>query len=175
MKQYIRAIYRLNAFLGRMSAWLLLVSVLISAGNAILRKAFSISSNAMLELQWHLAGTVVMIGAAWVLQENAHVRIEIFATHFSSQTRRRIELAGHVLLLLPFAAIMLWFSWPYFERSFAQNEYSINTGGLLVWPIRGVIVLGFAGLLLQAVCTVLKEIFYPSTNGSESSVGDAVE
>ena len=152
MKQYID---RVNLFLGKLSVWLLLASVLVSAGNAILRKSFSIGSNAMLELQWYLIGTMVMLGAAWVLQDNAHVRIEILASRFSPRARRRIELAGHLLMLAPFAGLVLWLSWPFFVRSFNQNEVSLNSGGLLVWPMRGIIVIGFAMLLAQALSGVL--------------------
>jgi TRAP-type mannitol/chloroaromatic compound transport system permease small subunit len=173
MRRAIEAIDRINAFMGRISAWLLLVSVLVSAGNAVMRKAFAISSNSMLELQWHLAGAVVMIGAAWVMQENAHVRIEIISSRFSRRAQRGIELAGHILMLLPFAAIMLWFSWPYFARSFAQNEQSLNAGGLVVWPVRGVIVLGFAALTLQALSAIYRALYHPDANEMKSSPGDA--
>lgn len=142
---------RANRVLGRAAAWLLLASVLVSAVNAVLRKAFSLSSNAMLEAQWYLVGTAVMLGAAWVLQVNGHIRIELMSSRFSSGLRRGIEIAGHALLILPFAGTMLWLSIPYFRRSWAQNESSINTGGLLVWPMRGIICLGFLLLLLQSL------------------------
>ena len=156
MKRLCDVVDRSNAFLGRLSAWLLLASAVVSAGNAVLRKAFSIGSNAMLELQWNLIGAMVMLGVAWVLQENAHVRIEILASRFSERGRRLIELCGHLLMLAPFAGLMTWLSWPFFVRSYAQNEISLNSGGLLIWPMRGVIVVGFALLLLQALSAVLK-------------------
>ncbi len=110
----------------------------------------------MLELQWYLVGAMVMLGAAWVFQENAHVRIEILASKFSQRTRRLIELCGHLVMLAPFAGLMLWLSLPFFLRSYAQNEISLNSGGLLIWPMRGIIVIGFALLLLQTLSAVLK-------------------
>jgi len=144
-----------NLFLGRITAWLLLASVLVSAGNAILRKAFSIGSNSMLELQWYLVGTVVMLGCAWVIQEDGHVRIEIFAGRMPRSIRKWVELLGHLLMLLPFAGLLLCLSWPFFVRSFELNEVSLSSGGLLVWPIRGIIVLGFATIVAQALVAVL--------------------
>ena len=163
MKQLQRAIDRVNGFVGKACVWLLLVSALVSAGNAIMRKAFSIGSNAMLELQWHLIGAMVMLGVAWVFKENAHVRIEILASRFNPRLRRSVELGGHLLMLVPFSALMVWLSWPFFERSYLQNEISLNSGGLLIWPIRGVIVVGFAMLLAQAVSAVIAAIEPPDT------------
>ena len=158
VKRLRSAIDRFNLWLGRLSVWLLLASVFVSAGNAILRKSFAIGSNAMLELQWYLVGTMVMLAAAWVFQEDGHVRIEILAGRFSERTRRRIELAGHLLMFLPFAALMLWLSWPFFARSYAQDEISLNAGGLLVWPMRGIIVVGFAALTAQALSAILRSL-----------------
>ncbi|WP_158970102.1 TRAP transporter small permease subunit [Chachezhania sediminis] len=147
---------RVTRGIGRVSAWLVLAAALLSAGNALMRKVFAVSSNAMLEAQWYLVGISVMLGAAWVLQDNAHIRIELLSSRFSAQLRRRIEILGHLLMLLPFAGLMLWLCWPYFARSFAQNETSINTGGLLVWPMRGVIAAGFLLLCLQSLATLVR-------------------
>lgn len=152
------AVDRLNALVGRASVWLLLAAVLLSAGNAIVRKLFAMSSNAMLEAQWYLIGTMVMLAAPWVLQQNAHVRIEILSARMNRKTRTAIELLGHVLMLLPFAGIMLWLSFPYFARSFRQGEQSLNAGGLAVWPMRGIVVLGFGLLTLQALAAIVRVI-----------------
>ncbi|MBK0329468.1 TRAP transporter small permease subunit [Rhodobacteraceae bacterium F11138] len=149
---------RLNTAIGRATIWLLLLSVLVSAGNALARKFFAVGSNAFLELQWYLVGTMIVFGAAWVLKENAHVRIEIFSARFSRRTRNWIELLGHGFMLLPFAGAMVALSWPFFLRSWEQNEASLNYGGLLVWPMRGIIVLGFCLLFLQAVAQIYRAI-----------------
>lgn len=150
------AIDKVNDLVGRASVWLLLAAVLLSAGNAIMRKFFAMSSNAMLEAQWYLIGTMVMLAAPWVLQHNAHVRIEILSARMSQRSRTVIELLGHLIMLLPFAAGMLWLSLPYFERSFRQSEQSLNAGGLAVWPMRGIVVLGFTLLTLQAISAALR-------------------
>lgn len=150
------AIDMVNDFVGRASVWLLLAAVLLSAGNAVVRKVFAMSSNAMLEAQWYLIGTMVMLAAPWVLQQNAHVRIEILSARMSQTSRNVIELVGHLVMLLPFAGAMLWLSIPYFERSFRQGEQSLNAGGLAVWPMRGIVVVGFALLSLQAISAVLR-------------------
>ncbi len=150
------AIDRVNDLVGRASVWLLLAAVLLSAGNAVVRKLFAMSSNAMLEAQWYLIGTMVMLAAPWVLQQNAHVRIEILSARLSHKARTMIELLGHIVMLLPFAGIMLWLSLPYFERSYRQGEQSLNAGGLAVWPMRGIVVLGFALLTLQALSAILR-------------------
>jgi TRAP-type mannitol/chloroaromatic compound transport system permease small subunit len=97
-----------------------------------------------------------MLAAAWVLQVNGHIRIELLSTRFSSGLRRAIEIAGHALLIVPFAATMLWLSLPYFLRSWAQGETSINTGGLLIWPMRGIICWGFLLLLLQSLACLVR-------------------
>ena len=149
-------IERLTRGIGRAAAWLMLAAAVLSAGNALMRKVFAISSNAMLEAQWYLVGTAVMLAAAWVLQENGHVRIELISSRFPRELRRGIEIFGHLCLLLPFSSLMLWLSWPYFMRSWSQNETSINTGGLLVWPMRGIIVLGFLLLCLQSLVALLR-------------------
>ncbi|WP_118135493.1 TRAP transporter small permease subunit [Oceanicella sp. SM1341] len=147
---------RVNRGIGRACAWAVLAATLLSAGNALMRKLFAVSSNAMLEAQWYLVGIAVMLGAAWVLQENGHVRIELVSARFPPRLRRGVEIFGHLVLLLPCAALMFWLSWPYFLRSWAQNETSINTGGLLVWPMRGVIAAGFLLLCLQSLCALLR-------------------
>jgi TRAP-type mannitol/chloroaromatic compound transport system permease small subunit len=147
---------KINRCIGQACAWLVLAAALLSAGNALMRKLFSISSNAMLEAQWYLVGISVMFGAAWVLQENGHVRIELLASRFSRRLRRGIEIFGHIVFLLPCSALMFWLSTPYFMRSISQNETSINTGGLLVWPMRGVITLGFLLLCLQSISALAR-------------------
>ncbi len=150
------AIEAANALIGRAAVWLLLAAVLLSAGNAVMRKAFSLSSNAMLEAQWYLIGTLVMLAAPWVLQCNAHVRIELLSSRFSARGRKLVELFGHLLMLLPFTGLLFWMSLPFFLRSYRQGEMSLNAGGLPVWPMRGMVMLGFALLTLQALASIIR-------------------
>lgn len=166
---------RINTAVGRATIWLLLAAVVVSAGNAISRKMLALSSNAMLEAQWYLIATTVMLAAPWVLQQNAHVRIEILSSRFSPRLRTGIELVGHMFVLTPFAAVMLWLSLPYFRRSYQQGEMSLNAGGLPVWPMRGVIVLGFALLLLQAIAAVATVLRHGAPPPEDERAGDRAQ
>ncbi len=151
-----RAIDAVSAFVGKVSAWLILVAVLISAGNAVIRKAFDISSNAWLELQWYLYGTVFLLAAAYTLQKNEHVRIDFVSNMLSKRTRDWVDLFGYIFFLLPFTILMVYLSYPWFMRSFFSGEYSANAGGLLLWPAKIMVVLGFSLLTLQGVSEIIK-------------------
>ncbi|RAH98323.1 hypothetical protein DLJ53_26820 [Acuticoccus sediminis] len=153
-----RVIDRINALIGQNVSWLILVAVLVSAGNAIVRKAFDMSSNAWLELQWYLFGTVFMLAAAYALQRNDHVRIDILAGRFTKRTRDWIDLFGHVVFLVPFASLIVWLCVPWFLRSFTSGEHSSNVGGLIIWPAKLMALLGFSLLLLQAISEIVKRI-----------------
>ncbi|MGN6550857.1 MAG: TRAP transporter small permease subunit [Pararhizobium sp.] len=152
-----RSIDRLTAFVGKSVAWLVLVAVLVSAVNAVVRKAFDISSNAWLELQWYLFGAVFMLAAAWTLQKNEHVRVDILSNLMSRRARNWIDFLGHLLVLLPFSGLMLWLLVPYVLRSFDSGEYSPNAGGLIVWPAKGLLLAGFALLFLQGISELIKK------------------
>ncbi|WP_132309183.1 TRAP transporter small permease subunit [Martelella mediterranea] len=151
-----RAIDRLNTFIGHSVSWLLLVAVLVSAGNAVSRKLFSLSSNAMLELQWYLFGAVFMLAAAYTLLKNEHIRIDILSGSWSKRTRDWIDLTLHIVFLVPFASMMVYLAWPWFWRSFASGEHSTNAGGLILWPAKSFILIGFILLLLQAFSEIIK-------------------
>ena len=153
-----RLIDRINWVIGRQVSWLILVAVLVSAGNAVVRKAFDISSNAWLELQWYLFGTVFMLAAAYALQRNDHVRIDILANRLSKRTRDWIDLLGHTFFLLPFAGLIVWLCLPWFMRSFVSGEYSSNVGGLIIWPAKLMALLGFSLLFLQAISEIIKRL-----------------
>lgn len=153
---FSRLIDAVTGFIGHHVRWLILAAVLVSAANAILRKAFDISSNAWLELQWLLFGAVFMLAAADVLQKNAHVRIDVLSGRLTKRTRDVIELLGHLLLLAPFTVILLWLSWPYFIESYRQGEVSSNAGGLPVWPAKFLILSGALLLFLQMMSEVIK-------------------
>lgn len=146
------------ALAGRAVSWLILAAVLVSAGNAISRKAFDMSSNAWLELQWYLFGAVFMIAAAYTLQRNEHIRIDILSGMFAKRTRDWIDLFGHVFFLMPFVLLMLWLLVPYVARSYRTGEISGNAGGLILWPANAVILAGFALLFLQAISEIIKRI-----------------
>ena len=150
------AIDRLTEFVGRQVRWLILAAVVVSAVNAIIRKAFDTSSNAWLELQWYLFGAVFMLAAAYVLQKNAHVRIDAAASRFSKRTRDWIDLCGHVFFLLPLCLLMVWLGVPFFWEAFRDGEISSNAGGLLVWPSKLFIAAGFLLLLAQAFSEIIK-------------------
>ncbi len=129
-----RVIDAINTAIGRTVSWLILVAVIISAGNAVIRKVFSTSSNAWLEAQWYLFGAVFMLCAAWTLLANEHIRIDVVNSLFPKRVRNWIDVVGHTLFLMPFCILLLIDSWPFFLKSYSQNEQSMNAGGLVVWP-----------------------------------------
>lgn len=153
-----RLIDRISTFVGRQVSWLILVAVLVSAGNATIRKAFDISSNAWLELQWYLYGAVFMLAAAYTLQRNEHVRIDILANRWSKRTRDWVDLFCHVFFLLPFTVLMVWLCWPWFLRSFNSGEISANAGGLIIWPAKVLVLAGFILLTAQALSEIVKRV-----------------
>lgn len=153
---FSRLIDAVMAFAGRTVKWAILAAILVSSANAVIRKAFGLSSNAWLELQWLLFGAAFMLAAAYTLQSNSHVRIDVVSSRLSKRTRDVIDLLGHLFLLGPFTLILLWLSWPYFTESFAEGEVSSNAGGLPVWPAKFLIFAGFLLLSLQLVSEVIK-------------------
>jgi TRAP-type mannitol/chloroaromatic compound transport system permease small subunit len=144
--------------LGQWVAWLVVAAAVISAGNAIIRKLFDTSSNAWLELQWWLFAAMFLLAAPWTLALNEHIRIDILSQRFPQWVRNWIEIAGHLLFLLPMAAIVAWTSWPFFLVSYAQNEQSSNYGGLPQWPAKFLIPLAFAILFVQGLSELIKRI-----------------
>lgn len=153
-----RVIDAINERVGKVAAWAIVVAILVSAINAIIRRFFGVSSNAWLELQWYLFGAVFMLCAAWTLIANEHIRIDIVSSRLSKRGRDWIDIIGHVFFLFPFVALMLWLSIPYFEKSFASGEVSSNAGGLLIWPAKGMILLGFISLAFQWLSELIKRI-----------------
>ncbi len=128
-----RGIDAVTAFVGRHVKWLILAAIIVSTVNAIVRKAFDISSNAWLELQWYLFGAVFMFAAAYTLQRNAHIRIDVISSHLKKRTRDWIDLFCHIVFLLPFVLMMIWLCWPFFLESYQTQEMSMNAGGLIIW------------------------------------------
>lgn len=153
-----RCIDRVTAFVGRHVSWLVLVAVLVSAGNAIIRKTFDTSSNAWLESQWYLFGTVFMLAAAYTLQNNEHIRIDIVSGRLSKRTRDWIDVIGHTLMLLPLSLLMSYLCWTFFWKAWQSGEMSGSAGGLVLWPARLAIFAGFLLLLAQGASELVKRI-----------------
>lgn len=151
---------RINARFGRLAVWLVLIACLVSAGNAVSRYAFDASSNAWLELQWYLFAAIVLFGAPQVLNANGHVRVDILYGRASSRTRALIDLLGLAFFLLPICAYVAWMAWPFFLESFRSNEVSGNAGGLVRWPVKLMLPLGFGLLVLQGLAEVIKRVAY---------------
>ena len=157
----------LNDRLGHFVMWLVLAAVLISAGNAIVRKAFDVSSNAFLEIQWYLFAAVFMLGVGYVLLKNAHVRIDFISSRLSKRTNAIIDLLGLIVFTIPLALILVYLSWPLFQRAFESGEMSANAGGLIRWPVLLLIPVGFSILALQAFSELIKRAAYLSGHRAE--------
>jgi len=151
---------RFNDLVGSLIRWLVLAAVLISATNAVMRKAFNIGSNAFLEIQWYLFAAVFMLGAGYAFLRNVHVRIDFISTKLSKRTNTIIDAAGIIVFLIPLCVILITLSWPLFYNAWVSGEMSQNAGGLIRWPIYLLIPLGFGILLLQAVSELIKRIAF---------------
>ena len=155
-----RAIDWLNERVGRAAFLLVLVMVLVSAGNAVSRYALNLSSNAWLELQWYLFAAVFLLCAGYTLLHNEHVRIDVVSSHLSRRTRAWIDVFGTLLFLLPMSICILWLSWPIFLKAWASGEISSNAGGLIRWPARLLVPLGFLLLTVQGISELIKRIAF---------------
>jgi TRAP-type mannitol/chloroaromatic compound transport system permease small subunit len=156
--QLSKAIDTLSARAGLLAVWLVLVACVISAGNAVMRYGFDLSSNAWLEIQWYLFGGMVMLGGAWTLKLNEHVRVDVLYSRYSERTRLWVDLLGAIFFLLPMTLMIGWLSWPLFINSFAIGEVSGNAGGLIRWPVKALIPVGFLLLALQGLSEIIKRI-----------------
>lgn len=148
----------INARFGTLASWCVLAACLISAGNALSRYSLGLSSNAWLEIQWYLFGAMFMLGAPYTLRVNGHVRVDIFYGALTRRGQIWVDLVGTLLFLLPASAILGWMSWPVFVESWRIGEMSNNAGGLLRWPIKLFLPLGFALLTLQGISELIKRI-----------------
>jgi TRAP-type mannitol/chloroaromatic compound transport system permease small subunit len=153
-----RGIDAVTALIGRWVYWLVLAAVLVSAGNAIVRKLFDISSNAWLELQWYLFGAVFMLASAYTLQRNEHIRIDIVSNMLPARGRNWIDVIGHVFFLLPLTIVMIWRMAPWVVEGIQSGEISASAGGLTIWPARLILLLGFVLLFFQAFSELIKRI-----------------
>ena len=150
----------MSEWIGKIVMWLILATVIISAGNAVMRKAFDIGSNAFLEIQWYLFAMVFLLGAGYVFLRNAHVRIDFIATKLSKRTNTIIDILGIVLFTIPLSLILVSLSWPVFERAFVSGEMSQNAGGLIRWPAMLLIPIGFSLLIAQCVSELIKRFAF---------------
>lgn len=146
----------LNAKIAYAATWMVLLACVISAANALMRWGFSMSSNAWLEIQWYLFAAMVMLGSAYTLRVNEHVRVDALYSRYGERTKVWIDLIGTIVFLLPMCAVIGWLSWPLFMNSYSIGEVSGNAGGLLRWPVKILIPLGFALLALQGVSEIIK-------------------
>jgi TRAP-type mannitol/chloroaromatic compound transport system permease small subunit len=153
-----RAIDALNERVGRLLYWLILIMVLVSAGNAVSRYALSMASNAWLELQWYLFAAVFLLCSGYTLLHNEHIRIDVVASLFSRRTQIWIDVFGMIFFLLPLSLYMTWSSWPIFMNAWNSGEISASAGGLIRWPARLLVPAGFFLLTLQGLSELIKRI-----------------
>ena len=150
----------LNEKIGVVCNWLVLSACVVSAGNAMVRYAYDSSSNAWLEVQWYMFAVIVMFGASYTLKRNEHVRVDILYMTLSRRGQLWVDILGALVFLLPTCAILAWLSWPFFMQSFNVYEHSSNAGGLLRWPIKLVLPIGFALVALQGLSELIKRVAF---------------
>ncbi len=160
MQSYIRCMDAVSRWFGVLAAWALLAACLISAGNATLRYAFNIGSNSWLEVQWYLFGMAVFAGAPMLLKLNEHVRVDVVYGGLQPRTKAWIDAVGLLLVVIPLCAIVAHLAWPFVLESHAQHEVSPSAGGLVRWPIKAAIPLGFGLLALQALSEFFKRVAF---------------
>lgn len=155
-----RLIDRLNERIGQAFYWLVLVTVLISAANAVVRKVFNYSSNGLLEIQWYFFSAIFLLLAGYTLLRNEHVRIDVISSRLSKHAQTWIDILGTLFFLLPMAILLMWLSWPVFVDAYQRNEVSTNAGGLIIWPARLLVPVGFFLLVAQGVSELIKRIAF---------------
>jgi TRAP-type mannitol/chloroaromatic compound transport system permease small subunit len=158
----------MNERIGRATIWLILIVVIISAGNAMSRFALNISSNAMLEVQWYMFSAIFMFCSGYVLNKNEHIRIDVVTGRFSARTQNWIDVFGILVFLLPMAVLLAYLSWPVFTNAWTSGEVSQNPGGLVRWPVRLLMPVGFALLILQGVSELIKRVAFLTGTGPNS-------
>lgn len=150
----------LNERVGRLVIWLVLIVVIVSSGNAVFRFAFNMSSNALLEIQWYLFSAIFLFSAGYVLKKNEHIRIDVLISRFSERTQNWVDVFGILVFLLPMAVIIGYLSWPVFTNAWASGEMSSNPGGLIRWPVRLMMPVGFALLVIQGLSELVKRLAF---------------
>jgi TRAP-type mannitol/chloroaromatic compound transport system permease small subunit len=155
---FSRAVDRMNQFFGKIADWTVLLSCAISAGNAFVRYGISYSSNAWLEVQWYLFAATVMLGASYTLFRNEHVRVDLVYGNLGERARLWVDVFGFIFFMLPAVILLTWMTWPFFVDSFIRGEGSPNAGGLLRWPVKLLMPVGFFLLVLQGFSELIKRI-----------------
>lgn len=151
-----RGIDWLNGQAGAVATWLVLIACLVSAGNAFSRYLFSQSSNGWLEAQWYMFAAMVMLGAPYTLRMNEHVRVDLLYGSLQERTRLWIDIVGGLFFLIPISAILIYFTWPWFVQSWNIHEMSPNAGGLVRWPVKLLLPIGFGLMILQGISEIIK-------------------
>ncbi|MDB5412838.1 MAG: sugar transporter [Rubritepida sp.] len=155
---FSRGVDWINEKFGRLADWCILLACTISAGNAMSRYGFNFSSNAWLEVQWYFFAAVVMLGSSYTLFRNEHVRVDLLYGWVSDRTRLYIDIFGFIVFLLPAMALLAWMTWPFFLDSFLRDEFSASPGGLMRWPVKLLMPLGFFMVLLQGLSELVKRL-----------------
>ena len=155
-----RLIDRLSERIGHTFYWLVLATVLISAANAVVRKAFNYSANSLLEIQWYLFSAIFLFLAGYTLMRNEHVRIDVIAHRLSKKTQSWIDIIGTLFFLFPMAFLIMWLAWPVFVEAYERHEVSTNAGGLIIWPARLLVPVGFALLIIQGLSELIKRFAF---------------
>ena len=167
LRFYSRVVDAVNDLVGKLVMWLILLATVISAANAISRYAFSISSNAFLEIQWYLFGAVFLLGGGYAFLRNAHVRIDVLSSRMSPRFRNWVDIIGITFFLLPLCYMMITMGWPIFERAWQSGEVSSSAGGLIRWPAYLLIPVGFGLLGLQGISELIKRFNYLFAGGPD--------
>jgi len=155
-----RAIDALSERVGHIVYWLVLAAVVISATNAVVRKVFNMSSNSLLELQWYLFSAIFLFCAGYTLLKNQHVRIDVIAGRLSPRAQAWIDIFGTLFFLFPMAILIMVLSWPVFTLAYQSHEMSTNAGGLILWPARLMVPIGFLLLVMQGLSELIKRIAF---------------
>lgn len=158
--KFSNAIDGLNRFIGKYIIWAILASTVISAVNAVIRKAFNVGSNAFLEIQWYLFAATFLLCAAFTLLNGEHVKIDVLYSRWSKRAQTWIDVFGFTCFLLPFSAAIVWFSLPFFLNGYQSGEISPNAGGLIRWPVYALMPLGFSLLFLQGTSELIKRLAF---------------
>ena len=162
---FSRVVDRMNEAIGKATTWLILIVVVISAGNAVFRYAADWSSNGLLEIQWYLFSAVFLLCAGYVLYKNEHIRIDVIAGRLSARAQNWIDVFGIVVFLFPMVVITMTLSWPLFMNAWHTGEISPNPGGLIRWPVRLLMPVGFFLLLLQGISELVKRVAFLTGSG----------
>ena len=170
-----RLIDGFSTLIGKLTMWLILATTLISAGNAIVRKAFDMSSNGLLEIQWYLFAAVFMLGSGYGFLKNSHVRIDFISSRLTDRTRNWIDVGGILVVLFPLCFLLISLSWPVFTNAYNNGEMSQNAGGLIRWPAYLLVPIGFSLLMLQGVSELIKRVAFLRGLIADPIGGDAAK